>query len=536
MERRVFVKHMGSLALMSALLPELLACDSKKNIPTTLLGANFKRGHLLRSSQHASRPLTASTRKKIVIVGGGVSGLVALYMLKQQGVQDVLLLELNDEVGGNSGSVETHFSKAPLGAHYLSLPNQDNEPMIGFLVETGLILGQKGEKYIYNDRHLCHAPNERLFYRGQFQEGLVPHYGINKETSDEIERFFNWMKELKQSVNEEEKQLFNIPVDHADYTAHLDGLDQISFEQFLLNHNFRKEELLWFLDYCCRDDFGAGMDKVSAWAGVNYFAGRKAIPENAEPTSVLTWPEGNSFLVDKLKQHTETHIRKDALVTKVVENEEEVVIHYLDCTTNEKFEIIAEHCIMACPSYVNKHILQSPVWKPDFFDKFTHFPWLIGIVTVREMPSHNGVPLAWDNVKYGSKGLGYISNRNQELNRTVGPQVLSVYLTLDQQDAVTERARLFQLTEEEMKDMILKELKSIHADIEQEVLSVVIQRWGHGMVTPVPGTLALHAAYVKKRELVKRVDLAHTDFAGYSVFEEAFQAGYMAAERILRHA
>jgi hypothetical protein len=32
--------------------------------------------------------------------------------------------------------------------------------------------------------------------------------------------------------------------------------------------------LRWYLDYCCRDDYGAGIATVSAWAGIHYFASR----------------------------------------------------------------------------------------------------------------------------------------------------------------------------------------------------------------------------------------------------------------------
>jgi hypothetical protein len=34
-------------------------------------------------------------------------------------------------------------------------------------------------------------------------------------------------------------------------------------------------QLLNYIDYCCRDDFGLGIKEVSAWAGIHYFAARK---------------------------------------------------------------------------------------------------------------------------------------------------------------------------------------------------------------------------------------------------------------------
>ena len=37
---------------------------------------------------------------------------------------------------------------------------------------------------------------------------------------------------------------------------------------------FTAEPLRWYADYCCRDDYGASSEQVSAWAGIHYFASR----------------------------------------------------------------------------------------------------------------------------------------------------------------------------------------------------------------------------------------------------------------------
>ena len=65
--------------------------------------------------------------------------------------------------------------------------------------------------------------------------------------------------------------------------------------------------LRWYLDYCCRDDYGAGSAEVSAWAGLHYFASRhgfRAPGDERAPSDggegVLTWPEGNAWLAERL--------------------------------------------------------------------------------------------------------------------------------------------------------------------------------------------------------------------------------------------
>ena len=62
--------------------------------------------------------------------------------------------------------------------------------------------------------------------------------------------------------------------------------------------------LRWYLDYACRDDYGAGLDEVSAWAGLHYFASRHGFQapgdDSDEREPVFTWPEGNAWLVERL--------------------------------------------------------------------------------------------------------------------------------------------------------------------------------------------------------------------------------------------
>ena len=52
--------------------------------------------------------------------------------------------------------------------------------------------------------------------------------------------------------------------------------------------------LRWYVDYCCRDDYGCTLDTTSAWAAWHYFCSRPAGVE------YLTWPEGNGRIVRHL--------------------------------------------------------------------------------------------------------------------------------------------------------------------------------------------------------------------------------------------
>jgi hypothetical protein len=65
---------------------------------------------------------------------------------------------------------------------------------------------------------------------------------------------------------------FSIPAS-APAAAHL-ALDAITFAAWLDREGLSDPHLRWYLDYCCRDDYGAGLATVSASAGIHYFASR----------------------------------------------------------------------------------------------------------------------------------------------------------------------------------------------------------------------------------------------------------------------
>ena len=66
-----------------------------------------------------------AARARCVIAGGGVAGLAAARALRQRGIEDFVLLDLEDAAGGNSRGGEVGGIACPLGAHYLPVPGDD---------------------------------------------------------------------------------------------------------------------------------------------------------------------------------------------------------------------------------------------------------------------------------------------------------------------------------------------------------------------------------------------------------------------------
>jgi len=105
------------------------------------------------------------------------------------------------------------------------------------------------------------------------------------------------------------------------WTAAHAALDTLTFAAWLDAQALTDPQLRWYLDYCCRDDYGATAAEVSAWAGLHYFASRHGFhppgDEAAEREAVLTWPEGNALLTRRMAGELAGRIHSGRTVLRV---------------------------------------------------------------------------------------------------------------------------------------------------------------------------------------------------------------------------
>ena len=220
-------------------------------------------------------------------------------------------MELDGNAGGNAAAGHNPVSAYPWGAHYLPVPDVRNRKLLDFLEETGTLTGYApGEIPIYSDYHLCAAPDERLSINGHWQDGLVPAVGLSANEQAQTARFFRLVERLKTAVGHD---AFRITLDASSADGTFRQLDQISFADYLTQEGYSATPLRWYLNYTCRDDYGASAAQVSAWAGLHYFACRKGRAHNATGGDMLTWPEGNHFLAKHLRRQASTPLQTNTL-------------------------------------------------------------------------------------------------------------------------------------------------------------------------------------------------------------------------------
>jgi phytoene dehydrogenase-like protein len=261
--------------------------------------------------------------------------LSAGWKLAREGFHDFEILELENETGGNSRSGENAVSAYPWGAHYVPLPSRDARFVRELFEELGVITGydETGEP-IYKDEYLCFDPQERLYIHGRWQEGLLPTSGSSQRDRDDFARFKDIIDGYKASRS------FTIPMELSRRSDDLLRLDSMSIRDFLTERGLDTAPLHWYVNYACRDDYGCDYRDVSAWAGIHYFAGREV-----DDSTVLTWPEGNGWIVKRLRERVADHIRTGSLVFRVSQEGVEVY----DVREKTSTRIRAEHIIFACP-------------------------------------------------------------------------------------------------------------------------------------------------------------------------------------------
>jgi phytoene dehydrogenase-like protein len=519
----------------------LAACRTREQatpLPEgVIVGASDRLGHALRDGLRPEPEVWESAG--VVIVGGGVAGLAAGWRFLRAGFEDFVLLELEEEPGGTARSGSEHgVVPYPWGAHYLPAPMKENRALVSLLDEMGVLEGSDAEgEPIVAEQFICRDPEERVFYRGRWYEGLYLHAGQTETDARQLQLFNREVDAWAAWRDARGRRAFAIPVATSSDDAEAAALDRVSMAEWMRSKGFDSARLRWLVDYACRDDYGLTSEQASAWAGLFYFASRMRGP-GAESQALITWPEGNGRLVRHLYEKARARVRLGLAVADIrpstLSKERGVEVVAVTREGQSAVGLRAGQVVFAAPQFMTRYLIKPyrEGAAPSHVSEFEYGAWMVANLFLEDRPRTGyGFPLAWDNVIYESPSLGYVVATHQRgLDR--GPTVFTYYYPLTDADPRAARTRLLSAGRDEWAEVALADLSRAHADVRTLTRRLDVMRWGHAMIRPRVG-FQWGGARLRAQQPFGPIHFAHTDLSGVPLFEEAFDHGLRAAEEVL---
>ncbi len=496
-----------------------------------IVGQSDALGHVLRENRTFEVPPDNWESKKIVIVGAGIAGLSAAWKLKQDGQNGIVIVELEKEAGGTSSSGKGDPVSYPWAAHYLPVPFRENGELVSLIEEMGLVDGRDvNGDVVVKEQHLCRDPEERVFYKGRWYDGLYLHVG---ESEDDKRQFAEFQRQIDHWVSWRDaagKRAFVVPSANCSNDAEATALDKISFADWLRQNGLTSERLIWYCDYACRDDYGLKLEQTSAWAGLFYFCSRVR-KSGAESQPFITFPEGNGRFVDHFLGRLGENVRRSWMAVSLVPTEQGVDVICLNDGVIRG--IHCEKVIFASPIFTAPYLIRGFRVDPPFSAaEFQHNAWFVANLLLKDRPKQRfpkDFPMAWDNVLYESPSLGYVTATHQP-GIDYGPTILTYYYPMCHEDG--GRTKLFNYEWRDLADVCLTDMARAHSDIYDLTTRIDIMRWGHAMISPRPNFIWSDNRQQAMKPY-RNIHFAHTDLSGIALFEEAFHHGLRAAMEML---
>jgi len=442
--------------------------------------------------------------KDVVIVGAGIAGLAAAWALRDR---DVLVLEAEELVGGRVKSEPRGDYWLSVGAHMFpasgsvvdglvqemgleTLPIHGS--LLGIAYRGKIVIGSRAETYPFRLRM---SPAGRLSF---IRTGLKMRAAAKKYSKLAVQRPGETASDVRARV--------------------LAFLGDVSFSEFVGRLHPDAESI--FLATANR--LTAEPDQVSAGCMASLFA--------------HVWSEGGVVLARSLKGGAGELPKclANALGNRVVVGaevrdvaKEDGLVRVRYATRDGEEEVVARTAVVATTSDVTRRIVRElPDETAEALDRITYGPMVVASILTNETR-----PMPWDSV-YSvltpGKSFNMFFNHASAL-RAPGSErrpggTLMVY------GGAGLARRLFELSDDAIRDTMLADLHDLYPETRKIVEDVLVQRWTHTVPYASPGRHLVQKAL--EQRVHDSIALAGDYIGAWTDMESAATTGIEAAEKV----
>ena len=476
----------------------------------------------------------------VIIVGGGVSGLVTAWKLRNR---QVLVLEREAEPGGVSTSGSWEGLAYSLGAAYIIDPDPDStdpREKAGFALLEELGLRTRGEN-ISEDRHLERRlsgdANHCLFSNRR----VIPEAEVLSAAN---KRFFEHVLESDQfpSVPPEDPAL-------------VDALDRVSFRQFLGDAALQRKvygmttgrlsPLGWeAIEYYCWGAFGTTAAETSAYHGLNFFA--------AEFGAVLVFPGGNGYITRRLAERIRSgapgRIRTGAWTLRIERERDGFGVTTWEGGALHRHR--ARSVVFAAPLFLAPALIPGlPDAQRKAIATLDYRSYVVANVLLRRPAdrifAHRAFRDGYEFTRLHGVDLEKRSSEDVSRQKVYSDAILADFATGRHASRgvltvyrpfpyVAGRPELLGRTYEDLENELRREVLAgfgPHGLRAGDIEDVRLTRWGHPMIVTRPGQLA-DGTIAAASQAQPGLYFSHTDTQGAPAYENALAAAFGAAEAV----
>jgi protoporphyrinogen oxidase len=485
--RRDFIKFVVAGSVASGCPVDLSLFAAETPLQPVVDSEDNRICHQVRDGKVFSRP-PVSSHHDVVIVGGGVSGLTAAYLLRDR---DFLLLEKEPHWGGNAYLMEYQGNAYATGSAFL----EKAEDTYNFAKEIGL------EPLPVHDRDSTIIKGEWI--ANTWAEGLdkLPYPASVREGFKKFKKDM-----LAIDLEKRATELCNVP-----------------FSDFM--KGYPAEVKLWWDTYG-PSNWGATTEDTAAALGIDDLQaiGADSVPE------FYTWPGGLGAITKKLSEILQPkfpdQMQLGATTIAVVPDKSEVQLTYMQ--GGELKTVAAKTVVMACPKFITRRLVQGLSEKQsDAMHQIRYIPYVV-VNLIFDKPVFNK---SYDTWCPGNSFTDFIVAdwviRNQPGYKQKY-NILTCYTPMSED----ERSSLLSGDGARKKAVsVLDDFQKLFPGSNVDPVEVHIYRRGHPLYMSTPGLYTNVQPVV--RESMDRVFFANTDSQGP---ESTTSQGIVAARRAVKEA